>query len=232
MVEPGGRASLGVAVQRLQSREAGHAGFARDDGHIAVIAPGQHPHRRFGLRIGHCHEQVDRRLQEAPSLRRGLSAGQAGHHRVDAAARARRPTLDGTSQQAVRLLGFDHDEARAAIACSRSALTYACSTITQRQPRLCAAAASARPWLPSVALTTTKALQRVGVATRGPPPFGQCSRSSSNTRRLLWHRLRHYLRPKRGVGRQHAVEPDLMQPRPCSAALVCTRSLAKAGRVM
>jgi hypothetical protein len=49
------------------------------------------------------------------------------------------------------------------MACSRSALTWACSTITQRQPRLCAAAASARPWLPSVALMTDEALQRGGV---------------------------------------------------------------------
>ncbi|MNK88325.1 hypothetical protein D3C87_1082850 [compost metagenome] len=39
---------------------------------------------------------------------------------------------------------------------SRSSLTCACSTITQRQPMLCAAAANARPWLPSVALMTTK----------------------------------------------------------------------------
>jgi hypothetical protein len=44
---------------------------------------------------------------------------------------------------------------KAAMAVSRSTLTCRCSTITQRTPMLCAAAASARPWLPSVALTTT-----------------------------------------------------------------------------
>ncbi|MCY1449116.1 hypothetical protein D9M71_658360 [compost metagenome] len=42
------------------------------------------------------------------------------------------------------------------MACSRSTLTLACNTMTQRQPMLWAAAARARPWLPSVALMTVK----------------------------------------------------------------------------
>jgi len=70
----------------------------------------------------------------------------------------------------------------AAIGSSRSALTCACSTITQRHPTLRAAAASARPWLPSVALMTVKSFS--AAACRPASSSGACQPWPCQRRRI------------------------------------------------
>ena len=76
----------------------------------------EHAHGLFSGTVGHRHEQVHRAREETPGQWRGIPTGQTRHQRVDGTPGVAGAALPRTLQQAVGLLGLDHDEHRALVA--------------------------------------------------------------------------------------------------------------------